>query len=84
MASWPLVRNPRSAGSPMTSEATGSAICSRGIHWRAPISACPAPSRTQARCTVLMPLPTAYFFQTCSGRIGNVWNWESTLATGTS
>ena len=46
MASCPLVRNSRSSGSPMTRDFTGSAICSRGIHWRAPISACPVPSRT--------------------------------------
>ena len=28
------------------------------------------------------PLPVAYFFQTCSGRMDSPWNWASTLATG--
>jgi hypothetical protein len=42
----PLVRKARPAGSPITRDLTGSAICSRGTHWRAPISACPAASRT--------------------------------------
>jgi hypothetical protein len=56
MASCPLVRNRRSSGSPVTSDVTGSLICSAGIHWRAPISACPVASRTYDRCTVLMPL----------------------------
>ena len=46
MASCPLVRNSRSSGSPMSSDFTGSSMCSRGIHCRAPISACPALSRT--------------------------------------
>jgi hypothetical protein len=33
--------------------------CGRaGIHSRAPISACPVPSRAYVRCTVLMPLAT--------------------------
>src|SRR5579875_3871921 len=58
MASWPLVRNCRSGGSPMTSDFTGSSICSRGIHWRAPISACPVFSRTYDTCTVLIPFAT--------------------------
>jgi hypothetical protein len=43
MASWPSVRKARSSGSPMTRDLTGSAMCSAGIHWRAPISACPVP-----------------------------------------
>ena len=47
MASCPLVRNSRSSGRPMTSDVTGSSICSRGIHCRAPTSACPVFSRTQ-------------------------------------
>ena len=42
----------------MTRDLTGSSICSRGIHCRAPISACPVLSRTYATCTVLMPLAT--------------------------
>ena len=46
MASCPLVRKARSSGSPMSSDLTGSAMCSRGIHCRAPISACPVLSRT--------------------------------------
>ena len=58
IASCPLVRNRRSRGSPVTRDVTGSLMCSRGIHCRAPISACPVPSRTYARCTVLMPLAT--------------------------
>ena len=58
MASCPLVRNSRSSGSPMTRDFTGSSMCSRGIHCRAPISACPVPSRTYDRCTVLIPLAT--------------------------
>src|SRR5215469_14453701 len=58
MASCPLVRNTRSSGKPMTSDRAGSATCSAGIHCRAPISACPVPSRTYDRCTVVMPLAT--------------------------
>ena len=58
MASCPLVRNPRSGGRPMSRDFTGSSICSRGIHCRAPISACPVFSRTYDRCTVLIPLAT--------------------------
>src|SRR5215471_3876444 len=58
MASCPLVRNTRPSGKPMTSDRAGSATCSAGIHCRAPISACPVPSRTYARCTVVMPLAT--------------------------
>jgi hypothetical protein len=42
----------------MTRDFTGSWICSAGIHWRAPISACPAFSRTYDRWTVLIPLAT--------------------------
>ena len=42
----------------MSRDFTGSSMCSRGIHCRAPISACPAFSRTYDRCTVLMPLAT--------------------------
>ena len=42
----------------MTTHFTGSSICSRGIHCRAPISACPAFSRTYDRCTVLIPFAT--------------------------
>jgi hypothetical protein len=58
MASWPLVRKTRSSGRPITADVTGSPIWAAGIHSRAPISACPAPSRTYARWTVLMPLAT--------------------------
>jgi len=46
MASCPLVRNSRSSGSLMSRDFTGSARCSRGIHCRAPISACPVFART--------------------------------------
>ena len=42
----------------MSRDFTGSSRCSRGIHWRAPISACPVLSRTQDRWTVLIPLAT--------------------------
>ena len=42
----------------MTSDFTGSLMCSAGIHCRAPISACPVRSRTYARCTVVIPLAT--------------------------
>jgi len=42
----------------VTSDVTGSVTCSRGIHCRAPISACPTPCRTYDRCTVLIPLAT--------------------------
>ena len=42
----------------MTSDFTGSSMCSRGIHCRAPASACPVFSRTYDRCTVLMPFAT--------------------------
>ena len=55
MASWPLVRNRRSSGSPDVRERTGPAMCSAGIHCRNPISACPVFSRTYDRCTVLIP-----------------------------
>jgi hypothetical protein len=48
----------QSSGRPMSSDFTGSSICSAGIHWRAPISACPVPSRTCAKCTVVIPLAT--------------------------
>jgi hypothetical protein len=58
MASWPLVRNLRSGGSPMSRDLAGSPMCSAGIHWRAPISACPVFSRTYDRCTVLIPFAT--------------------------
>ena len=58
MASCPLVRKTRPCGSPMTWDFTGSPMCSRGIHCRAAISACPASSRTYARCTVVIPLAT--------------------------
>ncbi len=58
MASWPLVRKARSAGRPMTADLAGSPIWAAGIHSRAPTSACPVPSRTYARCTVLIPLAT--------------------------
>ena len=58
MASCPLVRKARSSGSPMSRDFTGSAMCSRGIHCRAPISACPALSRTYDRWTVLIPFAT--------------------------
>ncbi len=37
---------------------TGASMCSRGIHCRAPISVCPALSRTCDRCTVLIPFAT--------------------------
>jgi hypothetical protein len=57
-ASCPLVANSRSGGRPMTRDRPGSPICSRGIHCRAPISACPVLSRTQDRCTVVIPLAT--------------------------
>ena len=40
------VRNSRDGGSPIPADVCGSAICSAGIHWRAPINACPVPSRT--------------------------------------
>ena len=46
MASWPLVRNRRSSGRPVTRDFTGSVMCSAGIHCRAPISAWPVFSRT--------------------------------------
>ena len=42
----------------MTSDVTGSAMCSRAIHCRAPIRACPAFSRTSDTCTVLIPFAT--------------------------
>ena len=42
----------------MTSDVTGSWICSRAIHCRAPISACPVFSRTSDTCTVLIPFAT--------------------------
>ena len=42
----------------MARDFTGSSIWARGIHCRAPISACPARSRTYARWTVLIPLAT--------------------------
>ena len=42
----------------MTSDVTGSATCSRGIHCRAPTSAWPVFSRTSDTCTVVMPLAT--------------------------
>jgi hypothetical protein len=42
----------------MTSDVTGSSICSRAIHCRAPISACPVFSRTSDTCTVLIPFAT--------------------------
>src|ERR1035437_4613646 len=58
MASWPLVRNRRFSGSPVSRDFTGSWMCSAGIHWRAPISACPVFSRTYDRWTVLMPFAT--------------------------
>ena len=58
MASCPLVWNTRSAGRPITWDFTGSAMCSAGIHCRAPISACPVLSRTYDKCTVLMPFST--------------------------
>jgi len=58
MASWPLVRNRRPGGRPMATDLTGSSIWARGTHCRAPISACPACSRTYARCTVLIPFAT--------------------------
>ena len=54
----PLVRNRNSSGSPVTSDFTGSSMSSAGIHCRAPVSACPVLSRTQDRCTVLMPFAT--------------------------
>ena len=46
MASWPLVRNRRSSGSPVIRDFTGSLMSSAGIHWRAPASAWPVFSRT--------------------------------------
>ena len=46
MASCPLVRNRKSRGSAVTSDFTGSAMSSDGIHCRAPTSACPVFSRT--------------------------------------
>ena len=58
MASCPLVRNSRSSGRPMTSDVTGSSMCSRAIHCRAPISECPVFSRTSDTCTVLIPFAT--------------------------
>ena len=58
MANCPLVRNARSGGSPMRRDRTGSPMCSPGIHCRNPINACPVPSRTYARCTVLIPFST--------------------------
>ncbi len=58
MASCPLVRNTRSAGSPITAAFAGSLMCSAGIHCRAPISACPVRSRTYDKCTVLIPFAT--------------------------
>jgi hypothetical protein len=42
----------------MARDFTGSSMCSAGIHWRAPMSACPVRSRTKDRCTVLIPLAT--------------------------
>ena len=42
----------------MTSDVTGSSICSRAIRCRAPISACPVFSRTSDTCTVLIPFAT--------------------------
>jgi len=58
MASCPLVRNPSSGGKPISSDFAASSIWARGTHCRAPISACPVPWRTYARCTVLIPLAT--------------------------
>jgi hypothetical protein len=58
MPSWALVRKARSAGRPMTADFAGSLRCPAGIHSRAPISACPVPSGTYARCTVLISLAT--------------------------
>jgi hypothetical protein len=58
MASWPLVREARSAGRPIAADVTGSPMWAAGIHSRAPISACPVPSRAYVRCTVLIPLAT--------------------------
>jgi hypothetical protein len=46
MASWPLVRNTRPSGRPMAAARAGSPMWAAGIHSRAPISACPVPSRT--------------------------------------
>src|SRR5262245_47126567 len=51
----PLVRNTKSSGRPMTRDFTGSSMCSAGIHWRAPISACPVASRAYDRCTTVIP-----------------------------
>ncbi len=42
----------------MTSDFTGSSMCSAGIHCRAPISAWPVRSRTYDRCTAVIPLAT--------------------------
>jgi hypothetical protein len=42
----------------MAADVTRSSMCLAGIHSRAPISACPVPSRAYVRCTVLMPLAT--------------------------
>jgi hypothetical protein len=42
----------------MAWDLAGSLICSAGIHSRAPTNACPACSRTYARCTMLIPLAT--------------------------
>ena len=39
----PLGAEHQIRGRPMSRDFTGSSICSRGIRWRAPISACPAP-----------------------------------------
>jgi hypothetical protein len=58
MASCPLVRKTRSGGSPMISDFTGSAMCPAGIHGRAVISACPVPSRTSDKNTVVIPFAT--------------------------
>jgi hypothetical protein len=59
MASCPLVRNPRSSGSPITRDFTGSSRCSAGICCRAAISACPACFRTYARCPAVIPLASS-------------------------
>src|SRR6266702_6093249 len=45
-ASCPLVRNRRPGGSPVARDTTGSLACSRGIHCRAPISACQSEEHT--------------------------------------
>ena len=42
----------------MTSDFTGSSMCSRAIHCRAPISECPVFSRTSDTGTVLIPFAT--------------------------